>query len=187
MAWIQNNTTTKLTEVTMSNKTKALLVSAYKDILAKAWRIENREQLREQRETELMEKDETMSNNKQQTHTCVFEKSTTSNSNEAKCKHCNNVRYLIDVKLVKTKHTEVTMSNNKQSSVEWFWNQIPEILPFTVDTITGMTLHRAYQQAKEMEVAGKEMSYSDGYAEGYKRALELIEWYIKQMKAKEKK
>ena len=40
-----------------------------------------------------------MSNNKQQTHTCVFEKSTTSNSNQAKCKHCNNVRYLIDVKL----------------------------------------------------------------------------------------
>jgi hypothetical protein len=26
---------------------------------------------------------------------------------------------------------------------------------------------------------GKEMSYSDGYAEGYKRALEVIEWYIK--------
>ena len=38
-----------------------------------------------------------MNNNKQQPHTCVFEKSTTSNSNEAKCKHCNNVRYLIDV------------------------------------------------------------------------------------------
>jgi hypothetical protein len=34
-------------------------------------------------------------------------------------------------------------------------------------------------QAKEMEVMGKEMSYSDGYAEGYKRALELMEWYIK--------
>jgi hypothetical protein len=25
----------------------------------------------------------------------------------------------------------------------------------------------------------KEMSYADGYAEGYKRALEMIEWYIK--------
>jgi hypothetical protein len=32
-----------------------------------------------------------------------------------------------------------------------------------------------------MEVAGKEMSYSDGYREGYKRALELIEWYIKNI------
>ena len=56
-----------------------------------------------------------MSNNKQTekqtTHTCVFEKSTTSNSNEAKCKHCNNVRYLIDVKLVKN---ETFGGNNEQ-------------------------------------------------------------------------
>ena len=52
-----------------------------------------------------------MTNNKQQTHTCVFEKSKTSNSNEAKCKHCNNVRYLIDVKLVKN---ETFGGNNEQ-------------------------------------------------------------------------
>jgi hypothetical protein len=29
-----------------------------------------------------------------------------------------------------------------------------------------------------MEVAGREMSYDEGYKEGYKRALELIEWKI---------
>lgn len=44
-----------------------------------------------------------MSNNKQQTHICIFEKSKTSNSNQERCKHCNNVRYIIDVKLVKNK------------------------------------------------------------------------------------
>jgi hypothetical protein len=33
------------------------------------------------------------------------------------------------------------------------------------------------QQAREMHK--KEMSYADGYAEGYKRALEMVEWYIK--------
>jgi flagellar biosynthesis/type III secretory pathway protein FliH len=33
------------------------------------------------------------------------------------------------------------------------------------------------QQAREMHK--KEMSYADGYAEGYKRALEVMEWYIK--------
>jgi hypothetical protein len=33
------------------------------------------------------------------------------------------------------------------------------------------------QQAREMHK--KEMSYADGYKEGYKRALEMIEWYIK--------
>ena len=36
-----------------------------------------------------------------------------------------------------------------------------------------------FEQAKEMEVAGKESSYAEGYAEGYKRALELIEWMVK--------
>ena len=34
------------------------------------------------------------------------------------------------------------------------------------------------RQASEMEIMGREMSYSDGYKEGYKRALELIEWKI---------
>jgi hypothetical protein len=39
------------------------------------------------------------------------------------------------------------------------------------------------EQAKEMEVAGKETSYADGYTEGYNRALEMIQWYIeKQLK-----
>jgi hypothetical protein len=33
------------------------------------------------------------------------------------------------------------------------------------------------QQAREMHK--KEMSYDEGYADGYKRALEVMEWYIK--------
>jgi hypothetical protein len=35
-------------------------------------------------------------------------------------------------------------------------------------------------QAKEMEAIGEEMSYDDGYREGYKRAMELIKWTIEQ-------
>jgi hypothetical protein len=34
-----------------------------------------------------------------------------------------------------------------------------------------------------MEIAGKEMSYSDGYAEGYKRALDYISMSIENAKA----
>jgi hypothetical protein len=46
------------------------------------------------------------------------------------------------------------MTNNKQqTAVEWFWNQLPEILPFTVDTATAVKLEEAYQQAKEMQKA----------------------------------
>ncbi len=46
-----NNTTTKLTEVTMNDKIKELLKNAEQsDAIAKnKWRIENREQLREER------------------------------------------------------------------------------------------------------------------------------------------
>ena len=39
----------------------------------------------------------------------------------------------------------------QQTAVEIFWNQIPEILPFTTDTETGINLFRAFEQAKEME------------------------------------
>ena len=64
-----------------------------------------------------------MSNNKQSmkvyteqpTHTCVFEKSKTSNSSEERCKHCNNVRYTIDVRFVKN---ETFGSSNNPISVE---------------------------------------------------------------------
>ena len=63
------------------------------------------------------------------------------------------------------------MSNNKQSSVGWLQ---------AIELERDLTL-ADWNQAKEMEVMGREMSYSDGYAEGYKRALELIEWYIKNI------
>ena len=64
------------------------------------------------------------------------------------------------------------MTNNKQqTAVEWLW-EIAYNRELTSE---------AWKQAKEMEVAGKEMSYSDGYAEGYKRALELTQWAISNL------
>ena len=77
------------------------------------------------------------------------------------------------------------MTNNKQqTAVEWFFDQL---VANRIIIINGTTywdkVKTKYEilleQAKEMEVMGKEMSYADGYAEGYKRALEMIEWYIK--------
>jgi hypothetical protein len=56
-----------------------------------------------------------------------------------------------------------------QTAVEWLW-EIAYNRELTVED---------WKQAKEMEVAGKEMSYANGYSEGYKRALEMVEWYIK--------
>ena len=64
------------------------------------------------------------------------------------------------------------MTNNKQqTAVEWLW---------------GIAYNREltvadWKQAKEMEIAGKEMSYSDGYKEGYNRAIELTKWAISNL------
>ena len=55
------------------------------------------------------------------------------------------------------------MTNNKQqTAVEIFWNQLPEILPFTVDTETAVKLQKAYQQAKEMEKQQIAKAFDDG-------------------------
>lgn len=129
-----NNTTTKHTEATMNDKIKELLSTAYKtdSIEKNKWRIENREQLREQRKKELkelMEKDKEMSNNKQ-----------------------SSVDWLL--------------SNISSKIDNEYWCNQKEITEFV-------------EQAKEMELIGKETSYADGYKEGYNRALEMVEWYIK--------
>jgi hypothetical protein len=71
------------------------------------------------------------------------------------------------------------MSNDKQSSVEW----LAEIIRFANKELYA-EMFEAIEQAKEMEVAGRQMSYDEGYKEGYKRALELIEWKIQQVKDK---
>jgi hypothetical protein len=66
------------------------------------------------------------------------------------------------------------MSNNKQqTAVDWF------IIECGKYGDTAQIPDEVIEQAKEIEVMGKEMSYADGYAEGYKRALEMVEWYIK--------
>ena len=74
---------------------------------------------------------------------------------------------------------DTEMINNKQqTAVEWFANQLHRVVSNTTDALTH-NHKELLEQAKEMEVMGREMSYSDGYADGYKRALELVEWYIK--------
>ena len=78
------------------------------------------------------------------------------------------------------------MTNNKQSG-----NQVPDVrkMVSSVEWLQAIELERNltladWNKAKEMEVAGREMSYNEGYKEGYKRALELIEWGIQQAKTK---
>jgi len=37
----------------------------------------------------------------------------------------------------------------EQTAVSWFWDKLAQILPFSVDTETGMKLYEAYKEAKE--------------------------------------
>ena len=55
------------------------------------------------------------------------------------------------------------MSNNKQSSIDFFWNQLPEILPFTVDTETAVKLWGAFEQAKAMHKDEIKNAFTNGY------------------------
>ena len=83
------------------------------------------------------------------------------------------------------------MTNNKQQTgVQWFFDQLVANRIIVIDGSTYWDKVKTkyeilMEQAKEMEVMGKEMSYADGYAEGYKRATELLKWGItKKIKGK---
>lgn len=74
-------------------------------------------------------------------------------------------------------------------SVQWFFDQLVANRIIVINGSTYWDKVKAkheilLEQAKEIEVAGREMSYDEGYKEGYKRALELIEWGIQQAKTK---
>ena len=82
------------------------------------------------------------------------------------------------------------INNKQQTAVEWF-SVRRDVLEIEVrlgklsPIKYAEELTKAEQQAKEMEIAGKEISYSDGYKEGYKRAMELVEFAIEQIKTKQ--
>jgi hypothetical protein len=82
------------------------------------------------------------------------------------------------------------MTNNKQqTAVELFAEQVRNYkTPLNMAGVEFILIHkdminRFEQQAKEMEIAAKEMSYSDGYAQGYQRALDYISMSIENAKA----
>jgi hypothetical protein len=57
--------------------------------------------------------------------------------------------------------------SKQQTAVEWLWQQIDDILPFSVDTETGIKLYNAKQQAKEMEKQQIEDAYEIGFADAW--------------------
>lgn len=52
-----------------------------------------------------------------------------------------------------------------QTALETFWQQIAEILPFSLDSETAIKLYEKYQEAKEMEREQKAEEYKRGWEE----------------------
>ncbi len=79
------------------------------------------------------------------------------------------------------------MTNNKQQT------EVDSIIEFCQKQMDNdSSIHKGVylsiikfckEQAKEMEAIGKEISYSDGYAQGYQRALDYISMSIENAKA----
>lgn len=55
----------------------------------------------------------------------------------------------------------------QQTALTWFWEQIPELLPFTVDTETAVGLLMAYEEAKAMEKKNIIDAWEDGSETAY--------------------
>ena len=86
------------------------------------------------------------------------------------------------------------MSNNKQSSIDLFIDQLEEKGNAYEENEGGRTINISIDisdymelkiQAKEMEKQQKQISYADGYSEGYTRAWDLIKCYVEnELRAK---
>lgn len=59
-----------------------------------------------------------------------------------------------------------------KTAVEWFWEQLPEILPFSLDTETAVKLQEAKEQAKAME----RNQIIEAVQEGYDIDRSLHKW-----------
>lgn len=79
-------------------------------------------------------------------------------------------------------YKEMEDQHKPETATEWLREEI------TYDNGTGqrrgsfdefVDLTHYFDQAQEMELVAKEASYALGYSEGYKRSLEMVEWYIK--------
>jgi uncharacterized protein YhfF len=68
----------------------------------------------------------------------------------------------------------------QQTALETFWEQIAEILPFSVDSKTAMKLYEKFKEAKEMEKQQIEAAWKRGDGEHDKVADKLAKQYYTQ-------
>jgi hypothetical protein len=76
------------------------------------------------------------------------------------------------------------MSVNNLNSVEWLIEQIKQDQKY--QALSKKEWEKVFDKAFELHLDDIEFHYDQGYAEGYKRALELVQWAIEQVKTKHK-
>ena len=54
-----------------------------------------------------------------------------------------------------------------QTALETFWEQIAEILPFSVDSVTAIKLYEKYQECKQIEKEQHQDTWLDSAASYY--------------------
>ena len=65
-----------------------------------------------------------------------------------------------------------------QTALETFYEQIAEILPFSVDSETAIKLYEKYQECKQMEREQIESAYIDGH--NYPNRIADSEYYYNE-------
>jgi hypothetical protein len=81
----------------------------------------------------------------------------------------------IDAEMTNNKQDHIGEANKMVTTVKWLIDELIKNHGIQAN------LYSEFEQASEMEVMGREMSYDEGYAEGYKRALELTKWAISNL------
>ena len=76
------------------------------------------------------------------------------------------------------------MTNNNLNSVEWLIDKVKEDQKYHY--ISKSEWEKVFDKAYELHIDDIEFHYDQGYAIGYKRALELVQWAIEQAKTKHK-
>ena len=69
--------------------------------------------------------------------------------------------------------------NNKQSSVTELYNKMMQYVPIEYHELVREEIPLGQYEAMHKEEI--EASYSDGYKEGYNRAIELTKWTISNL------
>ena len=72
------------------------------------------------------------------------------------------------------------MSNNKQSRVDWLEIELEKL--WIKKYLSPITIKPLLEQAKAMHNEEKLTNYSDGYLEGFNRALDLVELTVEEYK-----